>query len=272
MSAIVTAESVTQLGPEVRGAVLVAGSHGGIIAACLAARSGARAVILNDAGVGKDAAGIAGIAWLETFGMAAAAVAHTSARIGDGADSLARGVISQRNAGAAACGVVAGMSCREAALRLATAPMPRTLPPPYAEGRYPVETVAGAREIWALDSVGKIEPADAGRVLLIGSHCALHGGRAASALPVRAYAAVFHDAGAGAAGVTRLPVLASWGIAAVAVSAASARIGDGRSIWETGILSHVNEVAYAHGAHRGMTAAAFARALAAAGSAGAPAH
>ena len=37
MVAIVAAESVTQLGPETRGAVLVAGSHGGMIAAYLAA-------------------------------------------------------------------------------------------------------------------------------------------------------------------------------------------------------------------------------------------
>ncbi len=262
MSTIVTAESVTELGSEVRGAVLVAGSHGGVIAACLAARSGARAVILNDAGVGKDAAGIAGLAWLDAFGMAAAAVAHTSARIGDGADALARGVISHLNSGAAACGVVRGMSCGEAARRLGAAPAPHSLPPPYAEGRYRIEAHPGAREIWALDSVGKLEAADAGRVLLIGSHCALHGGRAASALAVRAHAAVFHDAGAGAAGVTRLPVLASRGIAAAAVSGASARIGDGRSIWESGILAHVNAVAHAHGARPGMSAAAFARTMA----------
>lgn len=45
-----------------------------------------------------------------------------------------------------------------------------------------------------------VEVADAGRVLLIGSHAALHGGRPESALPVDAHAAVFHDAGNGAAG------------------------------------------------------------------------
>ena len=56
MTAIVVAESVTQLGPEVYGAVLVAGSHAGVIAAYYAARAGAWAVLLNDAGVGKDGA------------------------------------------------------------------------------------------------------------------------------------------------------------------------------------------------------------------------
>jgi len=38
MTAIVVAESVTQLGPEARGAVLVARSHAGLSAACYAAR------------------------------------------------------------------------------------------------------------------------------------------------------------------------------------------------------------------------------------------
>lgn len=82
MRPIVAAESVTALGPAVRGAVLVAGSHGGLIASYLGARAGAHALILNDAGVGLDGAGIAGLAYLEAIGMAAATVAHTSARIG----------------------------------------------------------------------------------------------------------------------------------------------------------------------------------------------
>lgn len=69
MTAIVVAESVTQLGPDARGAVLVAGSHAGVIAACYAARAGVRAVVLNDAGVGKDDAGIAGLAYLEALGI-----------------------------------------------------------------------------------------------------------------------------------------------------------------------------------------------------------
>ena len=117
---IVTADSVTAPG-HAADKVLVGGSHGGIVSAWFAARSGARAVILHDAGVGKDAAGIAGLRWLERIGMAAATVSHHSARIGDGADVLTSGVISHANAGARAVGVVAGMSCREAAERLTRA-------------------------------------------------------------------------------------------------------------------------------------------------------
>lgn len=227
------------------GKVLVAGSHGGVIAAFLGAKAGVHALILNDAGLGLDRAGIAGLAWLEDIGMAAAAVDCRSARIGDGADMLARGLISHLNVYAARCGVVAGQSCNEAAGRLRRALPMRAPPPPYEEGRWRVR--GGPAEVWALDSIGKVLPADEGRILVIGSHGALHGGRPASALPVNALGAVFHDAGVGVdrIGISRLPVLARRGIPAAAVAGDSARIGDGRSLWETGVLSHVNAEAMA---------------------------
>jgi hypothetical protein len=253
---VVAAESVTQL-EDVAGKVLVAGSHGGIIAAYLGAKAGVHALVLNDAGLGKDRAGIAGLAWLEDIGMAAAAVSHLSARIGDGADMLARGIVSHANGYAALCGIAAGQSCAEAATRLRKAPPPRSAPPPYAEGRWQVSDEAP--EIWALDSVGKVMPEDAGRILVIGSHGALHGGRPESALAVNAAAAVFNDAGVGAdrIGITRLPVLAARGIPAVAVDCMSARIGDGRSMWESGIVRHVNAPAASVGASTGIGVQAF---------------
>ena len=246
------------------GKVLVAGSHGGVIAAYLGAKAGVHALVLNDAGLGKDRAGIAGLVYLEAIGMAAAAVDCKSARIGDGADMLARGVISHANVYAALCGVVAGQSCRDAAERMRRAGAPRSEPPPYAEGRWRVAD--GPPEVWALDSIGKVEPADAGRILVIGSHGALHGGRPESALAVDAVAAVFNDAGVGAdhIGVTRLPVLGARGIPAVAVDCMSARIGDGRSMWETGVILHSNAPAAALGATRGMSVRQFAEASVAA--------
>ncbi len=254
---IVTAESATLL-DDVRGRVLVVGSHGGVIAAWFGATAGAHAMILNDAGLGKDRAGIAGLAYLDDIGMAAAAVDCMSARIGDGADMLARGITSHANAYAALCGVVAGQSCRDAAGRLRHAPPPRAAPPPYAEGRW--KLAGGPPEIWALDSIGKLEPADVGRILVIGSHGALHGGRPESALAVDAAAAVFNDAGVGAdrIGITRLPVLGARDIPSVTVACMSARIGDGRSAWESGVISHVNAPARALGAAPGMRVQRFA--------------
>jgi len=67
--------------------------------------------------------------------MAAATVDCMSARIGDGADTLAHGVISHANSFATACGVAAGQSCREAAARLSEAAAPHSAPPAYAAGR-----------------------------------------------------------------------------------------------------------------------------------------
>lgn len=53
---MIVADSVTTLPATARGAALLSGSHGGNYAAYLAARAGVRAVILNDAGVGRDRA------------------------------------------------------------------------------------------------------------------------------------------------------------------------------------------------------------------------
>lgn len=254
---ILAAESVTELGDDVCGAVLVAGSHGGLIACYLGATAGAHALILNDAGVGLEGAGIAGLAQLDMIGMAAATVSNLSARIGDGHDSLARGVISHVNPAAANAGVGVGMAAREAAMLLRDAAPAHSRPLPYADGRW-LMGMQGETEVWALDSVGKLVTEDDGRILLIGSHGGLHGGRPDSALnhdgrPVAARAAAFNDAGGGidGAGFTRLPELDARGIAAVTVSAASARIGDGRSMFESGLISHVNAVAARAGARIG---------------------
>ena len=115
---IVIADSITRVGPEAAGAVVVNASHGGVYAAYLAAKLGAVAAIFNDAGVGRDRAGIGGLDYLQEFGMPAATVGHDTARIGDGADMMASGVITHANALAAALGVGPGQSCREAAALL----------------------------------------------------------------------------------------------------------------------------------------------------------
>jgi hypothetical protein len=250
--ALLTADSVTELDARHRGAVLVAGSHGGRIAGYYASRAGVHAVILNDAGIGREDAGVAGVAALESIGMAAAAAACATARIGDGADALARGVVSRANKLAAACGVVPGMPVRDAAVLLTRAPAPHGVLASPGEGRFEVSP-----GIWALDSVGLARPEDAGKILVFGSHGALHGGRVETAIPVAARAAAFHDAGATQADMTRLPVLAARGIPAVTVATMSARIGEARSMWESGTISFANAPAAALGAQPGNSLADF---------------
>jgi hypothetical protein len=252
---VVVTDSVTLLGPGDADKVVVGASHGGVYAANLAARAGARAVILNDAGIGKDEAGVAGLAYLDPYGMAAATIAHHSARIGDGADMLARGVVSRVNAMAARLGCAPGQSCAEAARRLGAALAPLTRPAALEETRRVVRAEPGEPIVSALDSAALVGPQDAGQIVITGSHGGLLGGRPETALKAACRAAFFNDAGIGAdgAGVTRLPALERRGIAAATVAAASARIGDGRSSWESGVVSHVNAIAASAGLAPGMS-------------------
>ena len=271
---LVVADSVTALGPEARGAVLVTGSHCGMIAVHYAFAAGVHAAVFNDAGRGLDDAGIAGVVALDGAGMAAAAVSHASARVAVAADTLARGVISYANATAASFGVTERMGCREAVERLRLASMPSGRLPRQHEARTLLEPGgASAAPIVALDSIGGVRPDDAGAVLVIGSHGGLHGGDPASALPVDAAGAFFHDAGRGVddAGTSRLPVLDGRGMPAATVDYRSARIGDARSIWATGTLSCVNLAAARRGLAIGMRADEAARILARVAASRAPA-
>ncbi len=92
---VVVADTITKLPDGARGGVVVSGSHGGRYPGYMAAAGGVRAVILCDAGIGKDEAGIGSLSYLEEFGIAAAVVSHLSCRIGDTGDMLARGTISR---------------------------------------------------------------------------------------------------------------------------------------------------------------------------------
>ena len=66
--------------------MIVTGSHGGRYAAYLTLKAHPRAVIHNDAGIGRDEAGIAVISMAQAVGVAAATLSHASCRIGDAAD------------------------------------------------------------------------------------------------------------------------------------------------------------------------------------------
>jgi hypothetical protein len=96
------------------GGVVITGSHGGDSAAGFALPVRPLLVVFNDAGRGLDDAGISGLRMLQEAGIAAATVAHTSARIGHASSTWNDGVISHVNERAAALGVSPGKTCREA--------------------------------------------------------------------------------------------------------------------------------------------------------------
>ena len=92
------------------GAIVVTGSHGGLVGGdpAMALRTDAFAAVFNDAGIGVEEAGIGRLAALERRGVAAFTVAAASARIGEARSSFEDGVISRVNAAAARLGAIAG--------------------------------------------------------------------------------------------------------------------------------------------------------------------
>jgi hypothetical protein len=245
---ILSVDSVNYLDAAAQGGVVIASSHGGIYAAFKAAVSGARAVILNDAGVGLQDAGIACLDYCEQIGMAAAVVSHTSARIGEVADMVKRGIISRVNRFAGMVGCVPGMACTDAAQSLRKASLPFGTPPAYEETRFLISE--DPPRIVCIDSASLVKIEDVGQIVVTGSHGGLIGGRREKAFNVQALVAVFNDAGVGIdeAGIGRLAPLDERGIAAVTVGHDTARIGDSRSTYFDGVISHANPLAIKLGA------------------------
>jgi len=127
-------DSITQLNEADAGCLAVCGSHGGISAARYALVARPLLSIFNDAGVGRDQAGLAALPFLQSHGLAACTVAHTSARIGEATSTLHDGIISHVNALASALGARPGQTCKTLVTRLGAfcpdvAPSPTDTPP-----------------------------------------------------------------------------------------------------------------------------------------------
>lgn len=110
--------SITQVEAQDAGAWVVSASHGGVSSGEFALEVPLQGAFFNDAGVGKDEAGIAALAMLQARGVAGATVSHLSARIGDCLDTWEHGVVSHANARALGWGILPGKSLRDCLLRL----------------------------------------------------------------------------------------------------------------------------------------------------------
>ena len=111
---VVIMDSITKVIPDDAGAHVVSASHGGVSSGEFALEVPLSSVFFNDAGVGKDGAGIAALAMLEARGVAAGTVSHESAKIGDSQDMWDHGVISHANGPAVACGLRPGLRLKDA--------------------------------------------------------------------------------------------------------------------------------------------------------------
>lgn len=255
--------SINHISENDLGAVVVASSHGGLYSAYKAVTARVRGIILNDAGRGRDDAGVASLDFCGRYGVPAAVVSYMSARIGDVADMEARGTISDCNELAARLGVTPGMRVADATACLLqgafTAP---GTPDEVSETRHEEPLAPGAQPLVCIDSASLIRPEDAGRVVITGSHGGLIGGDPHKAINVECAFAAFNDAGVGIddAGIGRLAPLDRRGIPAVTVDYMSARIGDARSTLHDGVISRANDAAAALGMVRGRPLAQALRA------------
>jgi hypothetical protein len=243
----------------------VAGSFAGALALGFALEIGVRGLVCHDAGVGRDAAGVSGLPLADRLRVPAVAVAARSARIGDGESVYADGVVSHVNAVASALGIVAGQKAAHAAQAMLGGPPGTASPEPIVDRRQRVVLDTPHGRVVLVDSMLFARSDNRNDVMCCGSH----GGRVnmARALEVRPRGALFSDGGGAreGSGVDGLPRLDAAGVAAAAVDAMRARIGDPASTWDDGVISAVSETARRAGAALGQPARAAARAMLARG-------
>ena len=229
---------------------------GGEYNAFHAAKWGIRGVVLNDAGVGKNEAGIKGLPYLDRIDLPAATADAATCHIADAEHMLDHGTISHVNAAARRLGCAVGQTVRACAERMTTASIVTTPPPEISGGkRYLVRNESGEPRVICLDAAPLLEPADAGQIVITGSHAAMFRGRPDGVVGPEVRAIFFSDAGVGLdnAGIARLADLDKRDMPAATASAASAPIGDARAILRDGIISHANAAATRLGAGQGMS-------------------
>ncbi|WP_033295822.1 hypothetical protein [Amycolatopsis jejuensis] len=105
---VILVDSMSQAEYEDHDQILVAASNGGAESGRVAVRCGCACAVFNDAGGGKDGAGIAGLAIMDQAGIAGAAVGHFTARISDARDMWENGVLTHVNEAGRAAGLRVG--------------------------------------------------------------------------------------------------------------------------------------------------------------------
>lgn len=234
------------------GDLVVASSYAGVLCARMVMAAKPRAVIGLDCMIGKDGAGIAGLWFYEALNLPAAAADSMTAEMGNGDDLYRHGILSRVNDCAQRLGLAPGMTVQAACEALLTgARTPAEFDPAR---RLVVTTNAQGRSIVCTDSIAFALPEDQGRNVLC---TAGHTGRSVIDY-FRAHhpwAIICSDGGIGKnnSGISALEAIEPDGIAAASVSAQSARMGDGQSIYFDGVISACNKIAAAKGVKPGQS-------------------
>jgi hypothetical protein len=233
--------------------VVVAASYVGVLPARMMAVHRPRGVIGHDACVGADAAGIAGLWYLEALGIPAATASGDSAELGNGPDLWEHGLISYLNFPAERVGVEVGMSAAEAARR-----MRDNLAEDVEVGnkirREIVEEHPSGRRVVVTDSIVWAYPEDEGRSVLV---TAGHTGRSGAKFLIEAkpWGFICHDGGRSKndSGTSGLWTAQDHGFAGACIDGRTAPIGDAFRGYAIGTISVCNDLAKARGVREGMT-------------------
>jgi hypothetical protein len=251
---VMALDSAADVLPRNRGRdVLVTASYIGVLPARLLRDHLPRAAIGFDGGVGPQGANMAGLWYFEAINVPAAAVDVMTIILGDGVDVYTNGRISFMNRPAADCGVRPGMPAHEAArLMLDNDPLE---PTGYqVTNRRVMHTTASGRQIVVTDSIVFATEQDHRNVMVTAGHTGRSGAR--HILHARPFGFVCSDGGRGRndSGMAGLDITAREGIAGATVDAHLARMGDGMSTYDDGIISAANRLAMDGGVRVGMTA------------------
>jgi len=245
---IIIANSATSIDANNKNDVVVNGSHFGLNVGEMAKRARIVGMIGNDGGIGINDAGIAGLKFLEKYGIPGAAAYCTSAEIGNGTSTYEEGKISSANAVAKRLGITVNMTVKEAANIMFDSEREGGV-----SGQKIVKQSQKTRLI-IVDTSSDVTAENDTDVILTGSHSGLNSGEHLSSLKIKGV--ISNDGGIGKndAGIAGLKIFEENGIPAATVSSMSAEIGNGTSTYEQGIISAANESAKKLGVQVGMSA------------------
>jgi uncharacterized protein YunC (DUF1805 family) len=240
--------------------VIVNASYAGVYCAVLVNETRPLGAIGVDCAIGKDGAGIQGLWYFEALGIPAAAADIMTVELGNGETLWNDGVISRVNGVAVQIGIREGMKVSEAAELMLD--KPDELPAPdYINRTVQYEGPEG-RSVISINSIIDALPEDTDRNVLC---TAGHTGRSVIDYirDHRPYGFICSDGGFGRneSGTAALEPTAAAGIPGASVSVETARMGDGVSTYEHGVISAANRLALELGVTIGMPAREAARIL-----------
>jgi hypothetical protein len=265
---VILLDSLGDLQPDNTRPILVCASHCGDNGTFARKLKNCRvkAVFLNNAGIGKNQAGISGLSHYEAENILACAVSHNSAEIGVSRDTWECGIISHTNSLAEETGIQPGDSVQEAVAKIINLPSSaqknksaESLSPEREENRSKVDlkkqiqTQIDGVSITVTDSITFLNESNAGDIVVCGSHGGASAGHYAQ--KHRLKAVFFNDAGIGKnnAGIKSLESLTDAGILACTVDCMSAEIFNGQDTLDNGIITVCNQLATSRNIKEKMT-------------------